>query len=67
MSAKGSPVTVPALQIQALEAGYDPGLPIVRGASLVVWAIRDGRDVAKSMHQHLVANARTQARQPVAA
>jgi len=40
---------------------------IVRGASLVVWAIRDGRDVAKSMHQHLVANARTQARQPVAA
>mgnify|MGYP003537629143 FL=1 len=40
---------------------------IVRGASLVVWAIRDGRDVAKSMHQHLVAKARAAARKPVAA
>ena len=29
-------MTVPALQIEALEAGYDPGLPIVRGASLSV-------------------------------
>jgi len=28
---------------------------IVRGASLVVWAIRDGRDVAAAMHRHLVA------------
>jgi glutamate synthase (NADPH/NADH) small chain len=28
---------------------------IVRGASLVVWAIRDGRDVAATMHRHLVA------------
>ena len=27
---------------------------IVRGASLVVWAIRDGRDVAAAMHQYLV-------------
>ncbi len=26
---------------------------IVRGASLVVWAIRDGRDVAAQMHQYL--------------
>ncbi len=26
---------------------------IVRGASLVVWAIRDGRDVADAMHRHL--------------
>jgi glutamate synthase (NADPH/NADH) small chain len=26
---------------------------IVRGASLVVWAIRDGRDVAASMHKYL--------------
>ncbi len=26
---------------------------IVRGASLVVWAVRDGRDVAAQMHQHL--------------
>jgi glutamate synthase (NADPH/NADH) small chain len=27
---------------------------IVRGASLVVWAIRDGRDAAEAMHRHLV-------------
>jgi glutamate synthase (NADPH/NADH) small chain len=30
---------------------------IVRGASLVVWAIRDGRDAAESMHRHLAAKA----------
>ena len=29
---------------------------IVRGASLVVWAIRDGRDVAAAMHKYLLAN-----------
>jgi glutamate synthase (NADPH) small chain len=28
---------------------------IVRGASLVVWAIRDGRDVAEAMHKYLAA------------
>ncbi len=28
---------------------------IVRGASLVVWAIRDGRDAAAAMHRHLTA------------
>jgi glutamate synthase (NADPH/NADH) small chain len=28
----------------------------VRGASLVVWAIRDGRDAAAAMHRHLAAN-----------
>ena len=32
---------------------------IVRGASLVVWAIRDGRDVATSMHKWLKAKAAT--------
>jgi glutamate synthase (NADPH/NADH) small chain len=26
---------------------------IVRGASLVVWAVRDGRDVVPAMHQYL--------------
>ncbi len=26
---------------------------IVRGASLVVWAIRDGRDAADAMHRYL--------------
>ncbi|MDB5465933.1 MAG: gltD, partial [Phenylobacterium sp.] len=28
---------------------------IVRGASLVVWAIRDGRDAAEAMHRYLEA------------
>jgi glutamate synthase (NADPH/NADH) small chain len=31
---------------------------IVRGASLVVWAIRDGQDVAKNMHSWLKAKAK---------
>ncbi len=30
---------------------------IVRGASLVVWAVRDGRDVAAQMHRYLEAKA----------
>jgi glutamate synthase (NADPH/NADH) small chain len=30
---------------------------IVRGASLVVWAIRDGRDAAAQMHRYLLAKA----------
>ncbi|MGE0774314.1 MAG: NAD(P)-dependent oxidoreductase [Sphingomonadaceae bacterium] len=34
---------------------------IVRGASLVVWAIRDGRDVADRMHIYLKAKARERA------
>ena len=34
---------------------------IVRGASLVVWAIRDGRDVADRMHIYLKAKAREKA------
>jgi glutamate synthase (NADPH/NADH) small chain len=33
---------------------------IVRGASLVVWAIRDGRDVAASMHAWLRAKAKAE-------
>jgi glutamate synthase (NADPH) small chain len=33
---------------------------IVRGASLVVWAIRDGRDVATSMHRYLRAKAKAE-------
>ncbi len=32
---------------------------IVRGASLVVWAIRDGRDVAEHMHAYLKAKAKS--------
>ncbi|WP_156681093.1 NAD(P)-dependent oxidoreductase [Sphingomonas profundi] len=41
---------------------------IVRGASLVVWAIRDGRDVAERMHLYLKAKAKAApAREMVAA
>jgi glutamate synthase (NADPH) small chain len=40
---------------------------IVRGASLVVWAIRDGRDVAEKMHQYLKAKPHASAAMPVAA
>jgi glutamate synthase (NADPH/NADH) small chain len=34
---------------------------IVRGASLVVWAIRDGRDAAAQIHQFIQANSLAQA------
>jgi len=40
---------------------------IVRGASLVVWAIRDGRDVADRMHAFLKAKAKVAPREKVAA
>ena len=35
---------------------------IVRGASLVVWAVRDGRDAAEHMHKYLMAKADVSAR-----
>jgi len=38
---------------------------IVRGASLVVWAVRDGRDAAERIHSYLTT--RAQAALPVAA
>jgi len=38
---------------------------IVRGASLVVWGIRDGRDAAEQMHRHV--QAKTAAASAVAA
>ena len=34
---------------------------IVRGASLVVWAIKDGRDAAEQMHKRMKAAARDKA------
>ena len=40
---------------------------IVRGASLVVWAIRDGRDVTEHMHRYLRAKAKAAAGERVAA
>jgi len=44
----------------SLEGVFAAG-DIVRGASLVVWAIRDGRDVAERMHLYLKAKARKEA------
>ena len=38
--------------------GVFAGGDIVRGASLVVWAVRDGRDVAEHMHGYLKVKAR---------
>jgi glutamate synthase (NADPH) small chain len=32
---------------------------IVRGASLVVWAVRDGRDAAERIHGYLTTKARS--------
>ena len=40
---------------------------IVRGASLVVWAIRDGRDVTEHMHKYLKQKAREKREERVAA
>ncbi len=40
----------------ALDGVFAAG-DIVRGASLVVWAIRDGREVAEQMHRYLQAKA----------
>ena len=39
-------------QMTSLEGVFAAG-DIVRGASLVVWAIRDGRDAADAIHQYL--------------
>jgi glutamate synthase (NADPH/NADH) small chain len=39
-------------------AGVFAAGDIVRGASLVVWAIRDGRDVSEAMHAWLKAKAK---------
>jgi glutamate synthase (NADPH/NADH) small chain len=37
--------------------GVFAGGDIVRGASLVVWGVRDGRDAAEGMHDYLQARA----------
>ena len=37
--------------------GVFAGGDVVRGASLVVWAIRDGRDAADAIHRYLLAHA----------
>ena len=50
-------VTIDAQTMQTNLPGVFAAGDIVRGASLVVWAIRDGRDVAAKMAQYLRAKA----------
>ena len=50
-------VKAPAGRLSTSLAGVFAAGDIVRGASLVVWAIREGRDVALSMHAWLQAQA----------
>ena len=38
-------------------AGVFAAGDVVRGASLVVWAVRDGRDAADAMHRYMRAKA----------
>jgi glutamate synthase (NADPH/NADH) small chain len=46
----------PRTKMTSIDGVFAAG-DIVRGASLVVWAIRDGRDAAESMHRYLTAAA----------
>jgi glutamate synthase (NADPH/NADH) small chain len=47
--------------------GVFAGGDIVRGASLVVWGVRDGRDAAAGIHRHLAAGGQADAApQPLA-
>jgi glutamate synthase (NADPH/NADH) small chain len=46
----------PSTMMSSLDGVFAAG-DIVRGASLVVWAIRDGRDAAASIHTYLQAKA----------
>ena len=47
----------PGTGMTSLDGVFAAG-DIVRGAALVVWAIRDGRDVAAAMHRHVLDKAR---------
>jgi len=51
-------------QMTSVEGVFAAG-DIVRGASLVVWAVRDGRDAAEGIHRYL--SAKTAELEPVAA
>ncbi|WP_142850557.1 NAD(P)-dependent oxidoreductase [Telmatospirillum sp. J64-1] len=53
-------------QMTNLDGVFGAG-DIVRGASLVVWAIRDGRDAAASIHNYIQSKAKADADQRVAA
>ncbi|OYW13222.1 MAG: dihydropyrimidine dehydrogenase, partial [Rhodospirillales bacterium 12-54-5] len=48
-------VAIDAKRFETSIPGVFAAGDIVRGASLVVWAIKDGRDAAAAMHRHLTA------------
>ena len=50
-------------QMTSIDGVFAAG-DIVRGASLVVWAIRDGRDCAAAIHTYIQAKARIAAHRP---
>jgi glutamate synthase (NADPH/NADH) small chain len=52
----GTVLIDPKSMMTSLDGVFAAG-DIVRGASLVVWAVRDGRDVAPAMHRYLKARA----------
>ena len=52
----GTIETAPATGATSID-GVFAGGDVVRGASLVVWAIRDGRDAAAAIHKYLQARA----------
>jgi glutamate synthase (NADPH/NADH) small chain len=56
----GTLLVDPKTLMTSLDGVFAAG-DIVRGASLVVWAIRDGRDVAAQMHKWLKASAKAAA------
>jgi glutamate synthase (NADPH/NADH) small chain len=56
VSKKGTVRVKPSTMMTNLDGVFAAG-DIVRGASLVVWAIRDGRDAAASIHAYLQAKA----------
>ena len=49
----------PSTMMTNLDGVFAAG-DIVRGASLVVWAIREGRDAATGIHKHLMGRAETE-------
>ena len=57
------PVVVPWVTMAGVFAGGD----IVRGASLVVWAVRDGRDAAESIDRYIQARQAAGAEAPTRA